>query len=927
MSLQPTIFDEFIDLLRPLVPDEPARQTLLRRALGDDAPILDKFDYSGTADVFITRTVQQLVALNDGLVGREPLLALLDAAAQAASISEARIQAIQGILLAPEAKPSDQHVFVSYARKNSVFVQQLVQDLEARNIRIWIDKDGLKAGTRDWEQSLRKAIRASRGALLIASEDSCQSMHVRDELAIADAEGKPIYPIWAMGDVWINCIPLGRGSMQYIDARGAAYDTALTEIIAVLEGRSSLAHLASPPVEDKPYRNPFKGLRPFRAEDREDFFGRDLLINDLLGVLDTLDRQARLMAIVGPSGSGKSSVVMAGLLPALQNGASGDSAFWIYSEPMVPGAHPVENLTAVLAQLLPQRSQVSIREDLDQKSARGLHRLARQIGGSKPVRVVLYIDQFEELFTLTKNEAERQQFIDLVTTAATEPEGHVLVILSLRADFYDRPMQYAALGALISACTQPVLPMSLADLQATVQNPAAKAGLGFEDGLVSELIFDVRDHVSALPLLQFTLDQLYERRDGRRLTLAAYREIGGVQGALARHAQATYDNLPSPEHQRSAQTLFLRLVEPGTVNQEATHRRATLQELNLADVKQTARLREVAGVFIRERLLTTNRVGEVETIEISHEALIREWDLLKSWLREAHNDIRFRRKLSADIAVWQRHEEASELLYRGKLLFEAEAWVDRNSANRDEMRFIETSIEQREIEKQAQIARALREWTAVFQRMLLHLVQRYLGAALGAGIVFGVLGFNSYSIYRIVESDQVFYANRLRNTLALGIQFGILTGVPVLVATELPARFHSVSRFGRIVLGWLGSATLTVLVFVLLYLNKLVNGDMRTGVLVLPPLLFTAGFTLASGLTRRTWLRWLTGMIGVFLAVWPPNPQASYPLFNGFFVNYPGAGYMLRISLFAAFMIGSFTFLPEFIRFLVTRCRKPALNK
>ena len=823
------------------------------------------------------------------------------------------------------AETSDPHVFISYARKNKDFARRLVRDLEAKDINVWIDLDNLKGGDRDWEQTLRQAIHASRGVLLIASEESRQSAAVRDELALADAEGKAIYPVWALGDVWIKSVPLGRGSMQYIDARGDAYDLALAAIVEALAGRSALAHLAPPPVEDLPDRNPFKGLRPFRAEDRDDFFGREALVKDLVGALDRLDPEARLMAVVGPSGSGKSSVVMAGLLPALQDGAIEGGAEWIYPEPMVPGAHPVENLMVTLARLLPERSQASIREDLDLEAPRGLHLLAEQIGGNRPTRLVLVIDQLEELFTLTESETERKQFIDLITAAVTETDGIVVAIVTLRADFYDRPMQYAALGALISAGTQPVLPMSLADLQATIQKPAAQAGLKFEDGLVSELIFDVRDRESALPLLQFTLDQLYERRDGRRLTLDAYHKLGRIEGALARHAQAIYDALPSVQHQQAAQALFLRLVEPGTDQQGATRRRAAIQELDLSDAEQTAILRDVAETFIEERLLITNRIGEVETIEISHEALIREWDLLKRWLHAAEDDIRFRRKLGQDIRAWQEHEQAPDLLYRGKLLLEAEVWADQHTASRDEIGFIEASIQQREREKQAQIAQALREQTAAFQRVLLNLAQRYLGAALGAGIVFAILGFSTYARYTF-ESDQVFYTNRLRNTLALGIQYGILMGVPLLIAAELPARLRAVPRLGRILLGWLASAALTGLVFGLLYLNKLVNGDLRFSALVIAPLLFTTGFALTSGL-RRTWVRWLAGMAGVFLALWPPNAQAGYPLLNGFFVDYPGTGYMLRLSLLAAFLIASFSFLPELLRFAVTIIRKPALSK
>jgi hypothetical protein len=571
--------------------------------------------------------------------------------------------------------------------------------------------------------------------------------------------------------------------------------------------------------------------------------------------------------------------------------------------------------------MLPQRSQTSIREDLDQKSARGLHTLARQIVGSKPVRLVLYIDQFEELFTLTADEAERQQFIDLLTTAATEPDGLVSILITLRADFYDRPMLYSELGTLIGACTVPVLPMSLADLQDAVHKPALNAGLQFDDGLVSELIFEVRDQAGALPLLQFTLDQLYEQRDGHRLTMDAYRAMGGIQGALARHAEATYDKLPSPAHKELARLLLLRLIEPGNSEQEITRRRAATSELTLSDDAKTAILRDVAAEFVSARLLVTNQ----DTIEVSHEALIREWDRLRDWVREARADLRFQRKLNADIAQWERHNQAPELLYQGVLLIEVEAWAGRNVLSRSEQEFITASQTARDQMEKERVARALREQAAAFQRLILDLVKRYFGAALGAGLVFGVIGYTTYHQLPF-ESDRDFTVNRLRNALTVAIQYGILMGFPILVATEIPVRLRTLPRLGRLVLGWLGGAVLTALVFVLYYFNQFAVG-LEPGRVLVAPLIFAAGFALASVLSHRLWVRWLAALVGVFFAIWSPSQSAVYPLFSGVFDLYQGAWYMMRLSLFAAFVISTCTFWPELARSSVIFKRHRALNQ
>lgn len=201
-----------------------------------------------------------------------------------------------------------------------------------------------------------------------------------------------------------------------------------------------------------------------------------------------------------------------------------------------------------------------------------------------------------ELFTQTSDETRRSQFIHLLVSAITEPNGPLIGILTLRADFYDRPMFYPELGKLLETNGRSVLPMSLADLYDVIQKPASlpDVRLTFDEGLVSELVFEVRDQTGGLPLLQFTLDQLFERRDGQRLTNVAYEAIGGLRGALAKHAEATYDSLPCDDHRRLARALFLWLVEPGSTDQDTTRRRITLSELQLSDTASSEQIQQMA---------------------------------------------------------------------------------------------------------------------------------------------------------------------------------------------------------------------------------------------------------------------------------------------------------------------------------------------
>jgi hypothetical protein len=478
------------------------------------------------------------------------------------------------------------------------------------------------------------------------------------------------------------------------------YELALNEIVVELDRQLSTPDPPTHPLPVGEPRNPFKGLRAFNSNDAQDFFGRDTLIQELVDILKGMllaekpgKPGSRLLSAIGPSGSGKSSVMMAGLLPHLQRGDIAGSEQWVYLEPMAPGPHPLEALVLTLSPYFPNRSLKSIRQDLEGDSARGLQLLATLLVKEPGQKVVLLIDQFEELFNLTTSEKERQQFIDLLVTAATEPGGPLLLLLTLRADFYDRPFPYRELSWLIQRYQSVVLPMEMRDLRAAIRQPAAlpDVQLTFEGNLVGDLLFEVQGQPGALPLLQFTLDQLFERRQNRLLTVQAYQEIGGVKGALAKQAEATYAALPSEEHRRLARSLFLRLIDPGLTELDTTRRRATLTELSLSTPQETELLQQVTGHFLAARLLTTSEIAGIPTIEVSHEALIREWARLDDWLWEARDDIRLQQTISKDVAEWERRGKPKDRLYRGSQLKEAKNWARNNTPSKDESMFLRAS--------------------------------------------------------------------------------------------------------------------------------------------------------------------------------------------------------------------------------------------
>ena len=488
------------------------------------------------------------------------------------------------------------------------------------------------------------------------------------------------------------------------------YKKSIAMIREMLLERNSLAGVLDALGEQEGVpRNPYVGLRAFTARERADFFGREAFVAHLYAEVgrrlatrrEEAQGEGRLLTVIGASGSGKSSVVMAGLLPRLQDDPA--SKDWLYLQPLVPGAHPIEALVDTLSPHFPASSFKRLREDLMDDRTDGLHRLARQLAGrqeqagqgqGRAQGVVLFVDQFEELFTQTVGEEERRRFLDLLQTAASAPGGAMLILLTLRADFYHRLMEYPDFYALLAPSLYPLLPLQSHELRAAITRPAEQPDvrLSFEGDLLGDLLFDMQRQAGALPLLQFTLQQLYERRQGHRLTLAAYKEIGEVNGALARYAQATYERLP-PEQRELARILFLRLLDSST--EESTRRRASLSELAFPDPNQTRRMQATIDAFVHARLLTSSaHPGSGQTtIEVSHEALIRAWPLLADWLRAARDDLPIQRKISEDAAQWQHNKQPPDRLYRGSQLKEARAWAARNtlSVSTQEQTFLRAS--------------------------------------------------------------------------------------------------------------------------------------------------------------------------------------------------------------------------------------------
>lgn len=453
--------------------------------------------------------------------------------------------------------------------------------------------------------------------------------------------------------------------------------------------------------------NPYKGLRAFQQADAADFFGREALVKRIIERLKESSAESRFLAVVGPSGSGKSSVVKAGLLPALRNGALPGSSRWFIVE-MVPGIEPLEELEAALLRIAvnpPESLLVQLRQDM-----RGLVRALKRVLPDDDTELVLVIDQFEEMFTLIDDERVRAHFIDSLITAVSEPRSRIRVIITLRADFYDRPLNYVRFGELIRKRTEIVLPLSPEELERAITGPASRVGIQLEQGLVTAIVADVAEQPGALPLLQYALTELFERRSGFTLTMQAYHEIGGTMGALARRADELYDGL-GEEGEEAARQLFLRLVTLGE-GTEDTRRRVHQSELLSIDAKPDA-MTMVIDAFGRYRLLTFDHdpLTRSATIEVAHEALIRQWKRLREWLDDSRDDLRTQRKLTAAAEDWVESQKDPSFLATGSRLDQFEIWKRSTdlALNEHEAEYLKVSVNAREAQLAEERARQQRE--------------------------------------------------------------------------------------------------------------------------------------------------------------------------------------------------------------------------
>jgi WD40 repeat protein/DNA-binding SARP family transcriptional activator len=384
---------------------------------------------------------------------------------------------------------------------------------------------------------------------------------------------------------------------------------------------------------------PYKGLARFETVDAGFFFGREQVVADAIGHLVG----GRFLALVGPSGSGKSSLLRAGLMHALGSGAIPGSDRWAYSV-IRPGNHPLD----ALGDALNERREHSM----------------------------LAVDQFEEVFTACSDVAERTAFLEAITEVAAAPDGATTIAIAMRADFYGRCAEHRALASLLASHQILVGPMDADELRRAIELPAQRADLSVEEELVDSLVSDTVGQPGGLPLLSTALLELWTHRRERTLRLDDYLRAGGVEGAVARLAEEAFDRLDAVG-QAAAKRILLRLAAPGE-GADVVRRRAPLSEFDLDRDADAAR---AMAVFTDARLVT---VAE-GTAEVAHEALLHEWPRLRTWLEDDAEGRKLQRHITESTHTWDEGERDPADLYRGARLTAAWEWAEPREADLNDL--------------------------------------------------------------------------------------------------------------------------------------------------------------------------------------------------------------------------------------------------
>ncbi len=449
---------------------------------------------------------------------------------------------------------------------------------------------------------------------------------------------------------------------------------------------------------------PYKGLSYFDCTETDAnlFYGRTALTDELLEKV----RSGNFLAVLGASGSGKSSVVRAGLLYQLKLGRrlSGSDIWQL--KIFRPGINPLQNLALAFVESelsdIDRASQLAKAEELIAKGAVGLGQL---ITVAQTQRIVLVVDQFEETFTQCQDITKRQHFFECVLGALQRDDNKLCLIITMRADFFGKCLEqeYGGLAKKIQEHLVTVTPMNREELETAIIKPAEQMNLAVEPELVSQMIADVEDSPGSLPLLQYTLTELWQQRTEERLTLTMYSKLGGVRGTLQTRATEVYESL-SLEEQQATKRIFLELTQLGEGTEDT--RRQVVQGDLVSSQYSEVLINRIIQRLADEKLVVTGSLiekgspsSQVAVVDAAHEALIRHWLLLRKWIEESRDVLRQKRKIEAAAIEWRDREKAKDYLLQGEPLTDAKDFQKRQAEklrlSNLAIEFIQASIRQR----------------------------------------------------------------------------------------------------------------------------------------------------------------------------------------------------------------------------------------
>lgn len=582
--------------------------------------------------------------------------------------------------------PAGHDVFLSYSRADAAEAEVLRASFREAGLTASLDRYALPAG-RPWQPELEAALASCRALVVLLGPSGIggwQHREIQLGLDRQNARSFPVVPV-LLPRLQPDDLPLGTFLTlnTWVDLRqGLDASEALQRLIAAVQGQA-----IDGLTRDFASLRPYRGLLAFREQDAGLFFGRERFVDELVAKVRQRSA-ANVVAVLGRSGSGKSSVVFAGLFPTLrQEKGAGQQAVWQILD-LRPGAEPLHALVEIFdppdegLTRVQKLAAINAGVELLRQRKVTLAQLVRDRLKDDPgtTRLLLYVDQWEELYTQAqprepktdKNQAlaaDARLFTDLVLDAAAN--SPCTLVLSVRSDFYPDLQAHDALRSTVQDCQVSLGPMTKAELTAAIEGPAKAVGGGVESELSKRLLRDVgldranirADHpdIGKLPLLEYALEQAWAKAEGSRLCLAHYR---GLEQALEERANSVYGRLP-PEQQIAAKRLFVSLVMPGEGREDT---RALISLLG------DALLEEVAAAFAGSdaRLIVIgNEIAGIRTVEISHEALIRHWDRLRGWIDENRANLRTRADLVAARAQWLAYGSDSTLLISPGLRLEA----------------------------------------------------------------------------------------------------------------------------------------------------------------------------------------------------------------------------------------------------------------